>query len=45
MAGRTATMTGKLNINAAALRAHNCAFKGHRTVRKASLFAATGDGK
>jgi hypothetical protein len=34
-------MAGKLNINAAFLRAHNCAFKGHKTVRKAALYAAT----
>jgi hypothetical protein len=45
MAVRTATMARKLNIKAAVLRVHNCAFKGHRTVRKAALFAAAGDGK
>jgi hypothetical protein len=38
-------MAGKLKINAAFLRTNNCAFKGHKTVRNAALFAATGDGK
>jgi hypothetical protein len=38
-------VAGKLNINAAFLRTHNCAFKGHKTVRNAALFAASGDRK
>jgi hypothetical protein len=38
-------MAEKLNINAAFLRTHNCALKGHKTVRNAAVIAATGDGK